>query len=52
MLLDIISESNRFPRKLLKCGKSHVICSHVIQKMQQMSGMSSEIEIVIQQYYA
>ena len=47
MPLDIISESNRFPRKLLKRGKSHVIWSHVIQKMQQMSGMNWETEIVI-----
>ena len=41
MLLDIISESNRLSRKLLKHGKSHVI-----QKKQQMSGMNWETEIL------
>ena len=46
MLLDITSESNKFPRKLIKHGKSHVIWSHVIQKKQQMSGMNWELETV------
>ena len=44
MLLDITSESNKFPRKLLKHGKSHVIWSHVIQKKLTTPGSREESE--------